>query len=36
LVPRNFTSTPITSLLMRKKRIDRVTLSKVDNLPCWK
>ena len=31
LIPRNFSSTPITSLLMRKKRIDRVTLSKVDS-----
>lgn len=28
-VPRNFSSTPVTSLLMRKKRIDWVKLSKV-------
>ncbi|UCD63746.1 MAG: NADH-quinone oxidoreductase subunit NuoG [Candidatus Zixiibacteriota bacterium] len=30
LVPRNFTSKPVTSLLMRKRRIDRVKISKVD------
>lgn len=30
LVPRNFSTTPVTSLLMRKKRIDRVKISRVD------
>ena len=30
LIPRNFSSTPVTSLLMRKKRLDWVRLSKVD------
>ena len=30
LVPRNFSTTPVTSLLMRKKRIDRVKLTRVD------
>ncbi|KAA3631434.1 MAG: NADH dehydrogenase (quinone) subunit G [Calditrichaeota bacterium] len=30
LLPRNFQSSPVTSLLMRKKRIDRVKISKVD------
>lgn len=29
LVPRNFSSTRVTSLLMRKKRVDRVRISKV-------
>ena len=28
-IPRNFSSTPVTSLLMRKKRVDRVKISKV-------
>ncbi|UCG62820.1 MAG: NADH-quinone oxidoreductase subunit NuoG [Candidatus Zixiibacteriota bacterium] len=30
LVPRNFSSSNVTSLLMRKKRVDRVKISKVD------
>ena len=30
LVPRNFSTTPVTSLLMRKKRIDRVRITRVD------
>lgn len=30
LIPRNFSSTTVTSLLMRKRRVDRVKLSKVD------
>lgn len=30
LVPRNFQSSPVTSLFMRKKRVDRVKISKVD------
>ncbi|MEA3297821.1 MAG: NADH-quinone oxidoreductase subunit NuoG [candidate division Zixibacteria bacterium] len=30
LIPRNFSSTPVTSLLMRKKRVDRVKISKAD------
>ena len=30
LLPRNFQSTPVTSLLMRKRRVDRVRISKVD------
>jgi len=30
LVPRNFSAAPVTSLLMRKKRVDRVGLSKVE------
>jgi len=30
LLPRNFQSTPVTTLLMRKKRVDRVKISKVD------
>ena len=30
LMPRNFTSRSVTSLLMRKRRIDRVKLSRVD------
>ena len=29
LLPRNFASTPVTSLLMRKRRIDRIKISKV-------
>jgi len=29
LIPRNFPSTPVTSLFMRKKRVDRVKLTKV-------
>lgn len=29
LLPRNFPSTPVTSLFMRKKRVDRVKLTKV-------
>ena len=29
LIPRNFSSTPVTSLLMRKRRVDRVKISKV-------
>ena len=29
VIPRNFASTPVTSLLMRKRRVDRVKLSKV-------
>ncbi len=29
-IPRNFSTTPVTSLLMRKKRIDRVKISRVD------
>lgn len=29
LIPRNFSSTPVTSLLMRKRRIDRVKITKV-------
>ena len=29
-IPRNFSTTPVNSLLMRKKRIDRVKISKVD------
>jgi len=29
-IPRNFSSTPVTSLLMRKQRLDLVKLSKVD------
>jgi hypothetical protein len=28
-MPRNFSATPVTSLLMRKRRIDRVKLTKV-------
>jgi len=28
-IPRNFSSTPVTSLLMRKRRVDRVKISKV-------
>ena len=28
-VPRNFSATPVTSLLMRKRRVDRVKISKV-------
>jgi len=31
LLPRNFASTPVTSLLMRKRRVDRVRISKVDS-----
>ncbi len=30
LVPRNFPSKPVTSVLMRKRRVDRVKLTKVD------
>lgn len=30
-IPRNFSSTPVTMLLMRKRRIDWVKISKVDN-----
>ncbi|MFH1373140.1 MAG: NADH-quinone oxidoreductase subunit NuoG [bacterium] len=30
LVPRNFSATPVTSLLMRKRRLDLVKISKVD------
>ena len=30
LVPRNFASTQVTSLLMRKQRLDRVKITKVD------
>ena len=30
LIPRNFPSKSVTSVLMRKRRIDRVKLSKVD------
>ena len=30
LVPRNFQSSPVTSLFMRKRRVDRVKISKVD------
>ena len=30
LIPRNFQSSPVTSLCMRKRRIDRVKISKVD------
>ncbi len=30
LVPRNFSSSHVTALLMRKKRVDRVKISKVD------
>jgi len=30
LIPRNFPSTPVTSLLMRKLRIDRVKITRVD------
>jgi predicted molibdopterin-dependent oxidoreductase YjgC len=29
VMPRNFTASPVTSLLMRKRRIDRVRISKV-------
>lgn len=29
-IPRNFSTTPVNSLLMRKKRIDRVKISRVD------
>jgi NADH-quinone oxidoreductase subunit G len=29
IIPRNFSSTPVTSLLMRKKRVDRVKINKV-------
>ena len=28
-IPRNFSATQVTSLLMRKKRVDRVKISKV-------
>jgi hypothetical protein len=28
-IPRNFTATHVTSLLMRKRRVDRVKISKV-------
>ncbi len=31
LLPRNFSSTHVTSLMMRKKRVDRVKLSRVDD-----
>ena len=30
LMPRNFSTSPVTSLLMRKRRIDRVKLTRVD------
>jgi predicted molibdopterin-dependent oxidoreductase YjgC len=30
VIPRNFSATPVNSLLMRKKRVDRVKLSKVE------
>jgi predicted molibdopterin-dependent oxidoreductase YjgC len=30
LIPRNFSATPVTSLLMRKTRVDRVKISRVD------
>jgi len=30
LIPRNFSATTVTSLLMRKRRIDWVKISKVD------
>ncbi len=30
LIPRNFASTQVTSLLMRKRRLDRVKITKVD------
>jgi predicted molibdopterin-dependent oxidoreductase YjgC len=29
LIPRNFISAPVTSLLMRKRRLDRIKISKV-------
>ncbi|HWR81868.1 MAG TPA: NADH-quinone oxidoreductase subunit NuoG [Candidatus Deferrimicrobium sp.] len=31
LIPRNFSATPVTSLLSRKRRVDRVKLLKVDH-----
>ena len=31
LLPRNFSSSPVTSLLMRKRRVDMVRLTKVDD-----
>ena len=31
LIPRNFSSTPVTSLLMRKQRLDKVKLSRVED-----
>ncbi len=31
LIPRNFAAVPVTSLMMRKKRIDRIKLSRVDD-----
>lgn len=31
LIPRNFSTTPVNSLFMRKKRVDRVKLTKVED-----